>query len=136
MGLGTDGYYCDMFESLKIANLLLKHKEADPQVGWAEAPLMAFENNSSIIAKYWDVPIGVLEPGAYADLIVVDYWAPTPVWESNFCNHVLLGISGGMVDSTMVGGRFLMRHRELATVDEREMAAKSRGLAKDLWNRV
>ncbi|MDD4336816.1 MAG: putative aminohydrolase SsnA [Firmicutes bacterium] len=136
VGLGTDGYSCDMFEGLKIANLLLKHEEADPQVGWAEAPLMAFENNSSIIAKYWDVPIGVLRPGAYADLIVVDYWAPTPVCESSFHSHLLLGISGGMVDSTMVGGRFLMRHRELATVDEWEIAARSRELARELWNRA
>jgi len=64
---------------LKLANLLLKHEEADPQAGWAEAPLMAFENSYSIVAKYWDTPVGVLKPGAYADLIVVDYWAPTPV---------------------------------------------------------
>lgn len=97
---------------------------------------MAFENSYSIVAKYWDTPVGVLKPGAYADLIVVDYWAPTPVCESNFHSHVLLGISGGMVDSTMVGGRFLMRHRELATVDEQEVAARSRMLAKDLWNRA
>ncbi len=136
VGLGTDGYSCDMFEVLKLANLLLKHEEADPQAGWAEAPLMAFENSYSIVAKYWDTPVGVLKPGAYADLIVVDYWAPTPVCESNFHSHVLLGISGGMVDSTMVGGRFLMRHRELATVDEQEVAARSRMLAKDLWNRA
>lgn len=136
VGLGTDGYSCDMFEGLKIANLLLRHEEADPQVGWAEAPLMAFENNSSIIAKYWDDPVGVLRPGAYADLIVVDYWAPTPVCERNFHSHMLLGISGGMVDSTIVGGRFLMRHRELATVDEREIAVRSRELARNLWNRA
>ncbi len=27
---GTDGCSCGMFESLKAADLLLKHKEADP----------------------------------------------------------------------------------------------------------
>lgn len=136
VGLGTDGCSCDMFQSLRIANLLLKHKEADPHIGWAEAPLMAFQNNSAILAKYWDVPIGVLKPGAYADLIVVDYWAPTPIDDRNFYNHVLLGISGGMVDSTIVGGEFLMRHRELTTVDEERMAARSRELSRDLWARA
>ena len=38
VGLGTDGYTCDMFESLKVANILHKHQLGDPNAGWAEAP--------------------------------------------------------------------------------------------------
>ncbi len=125
-----------MFESLKAADLLLKHKEADPQVGWIEAPLMAFRNNSAILAKQWDVPLGMLKPGAYADLIIVDYWAPTPIDDNNWRSHVTMGVTGGMVNSTMVNGRFLMRHRELVAIDEREIAAKSRKLARELWKKV
>ncbi|HPQ02217.1 MAG TPA: putative aminohydrolase SsnA [Bacillota bacterium] len=136
VGLGTDGCSCGMFESLKAADLLLKHKEADPQVGWIEAPLMAFRNNSAILAKQWDVPLDTLKPGAYADLIIVDYWAPTPIDDNNWRSHVTMGVTGGMVDSTMVNGRFLMRHRELVAIDEREIAAKSRKLARELWKKV
>jgi putative selenium metabolism protein SsnA len=136
VGLGTDGYTYDMFESIKVGNLIHKHKEANPQAGWAEIPLMAFENNSKILAKYWDVPLGVLTPGAYADVIVVNYWAPTPITSSNWYSHVLFGVSGGMVDSTMVGGKFLMRRGELLTVNEQEMAAKSREMARRVWERA
>ena len=45
-----------------------------------------------------------------------------PITSSNW-HDVLLGVSGGMVDSTMVGGKFLMRRGELLTVNEQEMAA-------------
>ena len=107
VGLGTDGYTYDMFESIKVGNLIHKHKEANPQAAWAEIPLMAFANNSKILAKYWDVPLGVLTPGAYADAIFVNYQAPTPITGSNWYSHVLFGLSGGMVDTTMVGGKFL-----------------------------
>jgi hypothetical protein len=41
-----------------------------------------------------------------------------------------------MVDSTMVGGKFLMRRGELLTVNEQEMAAKSREMARRVWERA
>lgn len=136
VGLGTDGYATDMFESIKVGNCLHKHNEANPQAAWSEMPAMAFSNNSRILAKYWDAPIGVLRAGAYADIITVNYWAPTPVTAGNWYSHVLFGVSGGMVDSTMVGGRFLMHKGALLTVDEQRMAKRSRELAADLWKRV
>lgn len=136
VGMGTDGYTTDMFETIKVANCLHKLKEADPQAAWSEVPAMAFSNNSRILAKYWQAPLGVLTPGAYADLIVVDYRPPTPVTERNWYSHILFGVSGGMVDSTMVGGKFLMRRRKLTTLDEEEMAARSRELARRLWDRL
>jgi len=33
VGLGTDGYTTDMFESIKVANLLQKHESHNPQAG-------------------------------------------------------------------------------------------------------
>ena len=45
VGLGTDGYTCDMFESAKVANVLQKHAAADPSVAWGEVPQMLYGNN-------------------------------------------------------------------------------------------
>jgi len=36
----------------------------------------------------------------------------------------------------MVGGKFLMRRGELLTVNEQEMAAKSREMARRVWERA
>src|SRR3990172_9391008 len=38
VGLGTDGYTCDMFESLKVANILHKHHLTHPPARWKEIP--------------------------------------------------------------------------------------------------
>ncbi|MFZ5651985.1 MAG: putative aminohydrolase SsnA, partial [Bacillota bacterium] len=70
VGLGTDGYTTDMFESLKVANILHKHHHANPGVAWAEAPAMLFAHNASIAAGYFARPLGRLVPGCYADIIV------------------------------------------------------------------
>ncbi|MCL2837251.1 MAG: putative aminohydrolase SsnA, partial [Defluviitaleaceae bacterium] len=44
LGLGTDGYTNDMFESEKVANVIHKHVLCDPNAAWGEVPKMLFEN--------------------------------------------------------------------------------------------
>lgn len=135
VGLGTDGYTCDMFESLKVANILHKHHLADPRAGWEEVPDMLFRNNSLICEEYFTRPLGKLVPGAYADVIVVDYDPPTPLHAGNLDTHILFGISGPMVDTTIINGRVVMRERQLVDINEAEILAKSRELAAEVWKR-
>ena len=40
-----------------------------------------------------------------------------------------------MVTATIVGGKTLMRDRRLLTLDEAEITARSRELAKKVWDR-
>ena len=136
VGLGTDGYTCDMFESLKVANILHKHHLTDPKAGWAEAPDMLFRNNSLICEEYFSRPLGRLVSGAYADVIVVNYDPPTPVHAGNLDGHILFGISGPMVDTTIINGRVAMREKQLVDIDEAEILAKSRELAAKVWQRI
>ena len=135
VGLGTDGYTCDMFESLKVANLLHKHHLTDPKAGWEEAPDMLFRSNGLICEEYFTRPLGKLVPGAYADIIVVDYDPPTPLHAGNLDAHILFGISGPMVDTTIINGRVVMRERQLVDIDEAQILAKSRELAAEVWKR-
>jgi putative selenium metabolism protein SsnA len=135
VGLGTDGYTCDMFESLKAANILHKHQLADPNVGWAETPEMLFRKNSMICEEYFSRPLGKLVPGALADVIVVDYDPPTPMEAENLDAHILFGMSGPLVDTTVINGRVVMQDRELAGIDEAEIRARSRELAEKVWQR-
>ncbi len=136
VGLGTDGYTTDMLESLKVANILHKHELRDPNAAWAEAPQMLFENNAAICARYFDSPVGVIKKGALADIIVVDYQAPTPVTASNYNSHILFGMMGRNVISTMIDGRFIMKDREILTADEESIYAESRETARKFWERV
>ena len=136
VGFGTDGYTSDMFESLKVANIIHKHQLRDPRVGWAEAPTMLFENNRKIASKHYKKDLGVLKEGAYADVIVVDYIPHTPLNENTENGHIIFGMTGRSVDTTIINGKVLMKDRILLNIDEESILAKSREMSNKLWDRI
>jgi putative selenium metabolism protein SsnA len=136
IGLGTDGYTSDMLESMKVANILHKHHNCNPSVAWGEVPMMLFDNNAAIANRFYEKPLGKLEKGAYADIIVADYDPITPL-DGNNCNgHILFGMNGRNVVTTMINGKVLMKDRELVGIDQASIMAKSRELASGLWKKV
>jgi cytosine/adenosine deaminase-related metal-dependent hydrolase len=79
--------------------------------------------------------IGRLVEGAAADIIFVDYHATTPLSAGNLPWHIIFGFESSLVTSTMVAGKLLMHNRELLTLDEAEITARSRKLAAEVWQR-
>jgi putative selenium metabolism protein SsnA len=136
VGLGTDGYTCDMLESLKVANILHKHEARNPSVGWVQAPAMLFGHNSAIGQTTFGRPLGKLTPGAYADIIIVDYDPPTPMVPANLNSHVLFGMTGRAVATTIINGRVVMEEGKLAAIDEQEIIARAREAAQRVWQRI
>ncbi|GAB6181317.1 putative aminohydrolase SsnA [Desulfotomaculum defluvii] len=135
VGLGTDGYTSDMFESFKVANVLHKHTQQHPSAAWVEVPTMLFENNPIVCQEYFEKPLGSLKPGAYADVIIVDYNPPTPMTSENINGHILFGMSGRAVETTIINGRVVMHNRRLQGIDEEQIYAKARELAHKMWDR-
>jgi len=136
VGLGTDGYTADMFESLKVANILHKLAKRDPSVSWAEPITMLFENNANIASSFFNKTVGRLVPGALADVIIVNYDPWTPMLADNLGSHIHFGMMGRSVDTTIINGKVVMEERQLVNIDEREILAKSRELANKLWQRI
>ena len=135
-GLGTDGYTHDMIESYKVANILHKHHLCDATAAWAEVPQMLFYNNAAMANRYFKKPLGVLAEEAAADVIVMDYIAPTPMNEENINSHILFGMSGHDVVTTIANGKVLMENRQLTGVDEEALMAKIREGAATLAGRI
>ena len=135
VGMGTDGYTCDMLESLKAANMLHKHESRDPGAAWAEPHAMLFGANADFASACFDQPLGRLIPGALADVVVVDYDPPTPLHAGNLDAHVLFGMSGRAVVATVVNGKILMQGRKIKAADVQEIMVKARELAQELWRR-
>lgn len=135
VGLGTDGYTGDMFESYKTASVLHKHQTGHPGTGGVEVPAMLWQNNPEICQEHFQRPLGRLVPGAYADLIIVNYDPPTPMFAGNLYGHILFGMSGLAVDSVIINGKVVMQNRELPGLDEAEIYAKARELAGKVWER-
>jgi putative selenium metabolism protein SsnA len=136
VGLGTDGYTADMFESMKAAHLLHKHHTGDPRVAWAEPPQMLFRENARIATECFGRPIGKLAPGVCADVILVKYDPPTPMNAANLNAHFQFGFSGGAVQTVVIGGKVVMDDRELLAIDENKVMVKSREAAAKLWGRL
>lgn len=135
-GLGTDGYTNDMFESMKVANILHKHNLCDPTVAWNEIPQMLYYNNAKIAERFFSDHIGVIEKNALADIIVLDYNPLTPMNSDNINGHLLFGVNGRNVVTTMASGRLLMQDRELKGIDEEAIMRKCREETCKLWKSI
>ena len=135
-GLGTDGYTNDMFESMKVANILHKHNLCDPTVAWGEVPQMQYYGNPQIGARYFSHKLGVLEAGAAADVIVVDYDPLTPMHADNCNGHMLFGMMGHDVATTVIDGKVKMQDKQLVGIDGAKIMADCRAQSQDLWNRI
>ncbi len=137
VGLGTDAMTVNMFEEVRVA-LWAQHLRAkNPSVGFLESCNTLFLNNAKIANRIWtDTKIGVIEEGAAADVILVDYIPPTPFNDETILGHLIFGVSQNIVDTTIVKGRILMENKKLTLdIDEEELSAKSRELSEKLWER-
>ncbi len=137
VGLGTDGFSHTMWEEWKTAYLLHKVWHRDPRrFSGIDAVRLGVYNNAALANKFFpEAPLGVLIPGAIADLIFVDYHPHTPLTSGNLPWQIIFGFHESMVTTTIVAGEVLMRDRELVTMDEEAITARARELAPKVWER-
>lgn len=129
VGIGTDGPASnndlDMFEEVRLAALLAKGITGDPTTVPAATALSMATRLGARAMHMGDVT-GTLEPGKRADLIIVDI-SPlhnTPRFhhdEVNIYSQLAYAAKSSDVRSVMVNGRWLMRDRELLTIDHSEL---------------
>ena len=65
-------------------------------------------------------------------MIVIDYDPLTPMTADNTNGHLLFGVNGSMVQTTVCSGRVLMKDREVLVCDEAKVMADCRQAAKEL----
>ncbi len=137
VGMGNDGFSNNMWAEWKTAYLVHKVWHGDPRrSGGYDIMQMAVTNNAALTRRFWpQAAVGEISPGAYADLILVDYHPFTELTAGNLPWHILFGFEASAVTATMVAGKWLMRDRQLLTLDEAEIAAKARELSAGVWKR-
>jgi putative selenium metabolism protein SsnA len=137
VGLGTDGFSHTMWEEWKTAYLLHKVWHRDPRrFSGIDAVQLGVYNNAALANAFFpEAQLGKLIPGAYADLIFVDYHPHTPLTAGNLPWQIIFGFHESMVTTTLVAGEVLMRDRQLVTMDEEAITARARELAPQVWER-
>ncbi|MBL8133885.1 MAG: putative aminohydrolase SsnA [Anaerolineae bacterium] len=133
--LGSDGFFGSVWEEWKAAYLLHKAAHRDPRKANGGAVAAAAQRSNGLAEQVFGGRFGILEAGAHADIIFVDYHPYTPVTMGNLPWHILFGFDASMVTTTIAGGRILMRDRTLLTLDERAIAEAGRELAPAVWAR-
>lgn len=139
VGLGTDGLGANLFGELFTAALLQKSVAGDPLA--APFPVLndlLFRNNPLIGERLLGVRTGTIEPGAPADMAVLDYIPPTPLGGENVLGHILFGaaVHSLRVTDLFVAGRPVLRGGRFAGLDEEKIYADARTVARRLWERA
>ena len=134
LALGTDGIGADMFEESRAAYFRLREDELGTGPGW---PLERLAEGARFAGRAFGEPgLGTIEPGAPADLVVLDYAAPAPLRKSSFPGHWIFGLASRHVRDVLVGGEWVVRDRRPTRVDAEELAATARVEADRLWKRL
>jgi cytosine/adenosine deaminase-related metal-dependent hydrolase len=128
--LGTDGFPPDMFEELRSAYL----SGRDEGGAGGPDPADLQRNGQRLLSEIFQKPFGILQEGAPADLVVVEYRSPTPVTGDNLDAHVVFGFRSSMVESVMVGGAWVLHGRVFPALDEGEVLRRAQDAARKLWS--
>ena len=136
VGLGTDGMGSDMLAQMRCAYLLHRLANHDPRVAFLEAPQLLLQNNSAIAERQFGLQLGEIAESRPADLAIIDYQPPTPLSEENFLGHLIFGLVDATVDTTVCKGVILMKGKQILSMDEERIAARSRELAPKMWKRL
>ncbi|GAB6930431.1 amidohydrolase [Paenibacillus sp. JCM 10914] len=124
VGIGTDGAgsatTVDMFEEIKAAAWLQKLEYGDPTRMPANQALSMATRESAKLLNIHDT-VGTLQVGKKADVILIDCRKPHLQPIHSIQSLLAYSANGGDVDTTIVNGKILMRHRHLLTMDEDEL---------------
>ncbi len=140
VGIGTDGPASnndlDMFEEVRLAAFIAKAVTNDPtSLPAPQALLMATRLGAQ--ALHIGHLTGSLEPGKRADLILVDV---SPLHNSpsfkrgpdNAYAQIVYASKSTDVSDVMVNGRWLMRDRQLLTLNEEQLLHQAEEIARKI----
>jgi 5-methylthioadenosine/S-adenosylhomocysteine deaminase len=135
VGFGTDGSASnndlDMFREMDSAAKIHKVMTLNPTVMDAETVLkMATIGGAKLLGL--DTRIGSIEIGKEADIILVDINQPhlTPLY--NYYSQLVYAARGADVKTSIIGGKIVMKDRQLCTIDLPAAMENVRNIAADI----
>jgi putative selenium metabolism protein SsnA len=132
--IGTDGIGADMFGESKTAYFRARDEDVFLPITW---PLERMAAGARLAGRIFGEPaLGTIEPGAPADLVVLEYPAPTPLDEGNLAGHWAFGLHAAHVRDVLVAGELVVADRRLVKVDQDRLVAEAARAARRLWGRL
>ncbi|MDP1993621.1 MAG: putative aminohydrolase SsnA [Ignavibacteria bacterium] len=132
LGIGTDGIGANMFEETKFA--YFKNQDAKGKMGMDEW-MHVLQNGNVLLERYFDSKFGKIEEGFAADVVILDYQAPTPLQSENLAGHFLFGFSSRDVETVIINGKLVFEERHFA-FDTTNIYKEAQKAAKKLWSKM
>jgi 5-methylthioadenosine/S-adenosylhomocysteine deaminase len=138
VSLGTDGAPCnnnlDMFMEMRLAALIQKPRVGPSALTAKTVFEMATRNGAKTLGA--DDSIGSIEPGKKADLALLDLHGGHCQPADDVYSQIVYSARSTDVQSVMIDGRWVMRNRELLTLDEQKVQRSVKRELKKLLNRM
>ena len=132
--IGTDGCASnnnlDMLSSAKVAALLQKLHQGDPEALPAEEALQMITSEGF---RAFGLEGGEVKEGALADLLLLNPQEPALVPHFNLASDLIYAANGSCVDTLICDGKVLLRRRKVE--GEEEVIEEARRVAHDLLRR-
>ena len=136
VGLGSDGANTsdtqNLFEAARLAVGLSRVIGADESRWLSASEALRMTTEHSAQALGWGGQLGRIAPGFRADLVLLDLAQPEYVPLRDPLRQMVHGESGAAVDRVLVGGRVVVEHRRVLTVDEPALRRRAQAAADRL----
>lgn len=135
---GTDNNTNDLFEVMRIALLTERIRRNDEFPGVRPQPEDMLEDATlgGARAVHHGKPIGSLEVGRKADLLVVDTRRAHLVPAGRIVSAWIHNGQPSDIESVMIDGQFVMRDRKVLTLDEDGLVAEADKVGRRIWSQV
>jgi len=136
VGLGSDGANTsdtqNLFEAARLASYL-SHVVGSDETRWVSAhEVFRMGTEHSAHAMGWGQRLGRIAPGYQADLVLLDLAQPIYVPLRHALRQMVNGENGAAVDRVLVGGRLVVEHGRLLTIDEAALRRQAQAAAERL----
>jgi putative selenium metabolism protein SsnA len=134
VALGTDGIGADMFAESHTAYFRAREENVFETIDW---PLRRLAHGADLAGRaFGESELGRMEPGAPADLAILDYRPPTTLHQDNLGGHWSFGLAARHVRDVVVNGEMVVQDRRPTRVDQDEVASLCAEQAERLWRAI
>jgi guanine deaminase len=125
VGIGTDGVNTsdslNMFEAARLASFISRVQTPDYRQWLRPAEVLEMATAGSARALGFGDSIGRLAPGAKADIVFLDLANPHYLPLGDAVGQIVFSENGAAIDSVMIGGRMVLEHGRITTIDETKL---------------
>ena len=135
IGMGSDNMTQDMVEVLR-SGVFYERIRRNSQMHPMPEDVLQWATMGSARALRIDDKVGSLEPGKHADLFIINSSRAHLVPNLRIVSAFVHNGQAGDVESVMINGEWIMRDREVITIDESRVVEVAQEVGTRAWQRL